>query len=138
MLARINLSRSQHNAALLLTITRLFVTQEAKSPSICLPTCPEHEPLDGQSPATSRTPQFTVHFAVSTVLLQCTNPETCLSDPVIQTLLNFEIAYGQQNSFTAETDLNQRKLASTLKWPHYKFTSSKTYQPINEEQNDHN
>ena len=41
----------------------------------------------------------------------------------IQTQLNFEIPYGQQNSFTAETDLNQRKLASTLKWSHYKFSS---------------
>ena len=41
----------------------------------------------------------------------------------MQTQLNFEIPYGQQNSFTAETDLNQRKLATTLKWSYYKFTS---------------
>ena len=43
------------------------------------------------------------------------------SVPDIQTQLNFEIANGQQNSFTAESDLIQRRLASTLKWPHYKF-----------------
>ena len=47
--------------------------------------------------------------------------ESCLSVPDIQTQLNFEIANGQQNSFTAESDLIQRRLASTLKWPHYKF-----------------
>ena len=41
--------------------------------------------------------------------------ESHLSLPDIQTQLNFEIANRQQNSFTAETDLNQRKLASTLK-----------------------
>ena len=41
--------------------------------------------------------------------------ESCLSVPVIQTQLAFEIANGQQTSFMAETDLNQRKLASTLK-----------------------
>ena len=43
--------------------------------------------------------------------------------PDMQRQLYFEILDGQQNSFTAETDLNQRKLASTLKWSHYMFTS---------------
>ena len=49
-----------------------------------------------------------------------------------QHTVKFEIPYGQQNSFTAETDLIQRSLASTLKWPHYKFTSSETHRPINQ------
>ena len=53
--------------------------------------------------------------------------ESCLSVPVIQTQLAFEIANGQQTSFMAETDLIQRRLASTLKWPHYKFMSSETH-----------
>ena len=53
--------------------------------------------------------------------------ESCLSVPVIQTQLAFEITNGLQTSFMAETDLIQRKLASTLKWPHYKFTSSETH-----------
>ena len=44
--------------------------------------------------------------------------------------VKFEIPYGQENSFTAETDLIQRSLASTLKWPYYKFTSSETHRPI--------
>ena len=50
--------------------------------------------------------------------------ESCFTVPDIQTQLNFEIANGQQNSFTAESDLILRRLASALKWPHYKFTSS--------------
>ena len=48
----------------------------------------------------------------------------------MQIQLNFEIPYGQQNSFAAETDLNQRKLASTLKWSHYMFTSGVIQQAV--------
>ena len=58
--------------------------------------------------------------------------ESCLSVPVIQTQLAFEIANGQQTSFMAETDLIQRRLASTLKWPHYKFTGRDTHWHINQ------
>ena len=57
--------------------------------------------------------------------------ESCLSVPVIQTQLAFEITNGLQTSFMAETDLIQRWGASTLKWPQYKFTSSETHRPIN-------
>ena len=46
--------------------------------------------------------------------------------------LSFEIANGQQTSSIAETYLNQRRLPSTLKWPHYKFTSSETHWHINQ------
>ena len=53
--------------------------------------------------------------------------ESRLSLPDTQTQLNFEIANGQPTSFMAETDLIQRSLTSTLKWPHYKFTSSETH-----------
>ena len=99
-----------------------------------------------QSSATSRTPfafkhsmihwlvQFTLHFAVTSVFHQCTNPETraesCLSVPIIQTQLAFQLPNGHQTSFMAETDLIQRRLALTLKWQ-YKFTSSETHRPIN-------
>ena len=58
--------------------------------------------------------------------------ESRLSLLDIQTQLNFEIPYGQQNSFTAETDLNQRKLASTFKWPHYNFKSSENHRQMNQ------
>ena len=50
--------------------------------------------------------------------------ESRLSLLDIQTQLNFQIANVQQNSFKAETNLIQRRLASTLKWPHYMLTSS--------------
>ena len=53
--------------------------------------------------------------------------ESCVIVPVIETHLAFEIANGQQTNFMAETDLIQRRLASTLKWPYYKFTSSETH-----------
>ena len=45
---------------------------------------------------------------------------------------HFEISNGQQNSFTAETDLVQRRLASILKWPHYKFKSSEIHREMNQ------
>ena len=70
--------------------------------------------------------QFILHFAVTRIdsrTKRFTN-ESRLSLPDIQTQLNFEIANGQQNSLTAESKLIQRRLASTLKWPHYMFTSS--------------
>ena len=50
----------------------------------------------------------------------------------IQTQLYFEILYGLQNRFTAETDLIQRRLASTLKWSHYKFKSSENHRQMNQ------
>ena len=53
--------------------------------------------------------------------------ESCVIVPVIETHLAFEIANGQQTSSIAETYLNQRRLPSTLKWPHYKFMSSETH-----------
>ena len=63
-----------------------------------------------------------LRFAVTSVLIDAQTQrfiaDSCLSVPDIQTQLNFEIANCQQNSFTAETNLIQRRLASTLKWPH--------------------
>ena len=65
-------------------------------------------------------------FFISARTLKLT-AESFISVPVIQTQLAFEIANGQQTSFMAVTDLIQRRLASTLKWPHYKFTCSETH-----------
>ena len=76
--------------------------------------------------------QFTLQLAVFFIKAQTLKltAESCLSVPVIQTHLAFEIANGLQTSFMAETDLIQRRLASTLKWPHYKFTVEElVYQP---------
>ena len=58
--------------------------------------------------------------------------ESCLLVPVIETQLAFEIANGQETSFMSETDLIQRRVASTLKLPHYKFTSRETHWDINQ------
>ena len=97
-------------------------------------TCPT--PFAFKDPIIPWLVQFTLHFAVSSVLYQCTNPEThrwkLSLDADIQTQLNVEISNGQENSFTAETDLNQRKLASTLKWSHYKFNSSENHRQMNQ------
>ena len=94
---------------------------------ICNPSICRHEP-------DSIYVQFTLHFVVTSVFHQCTNPETraesCLSVPIIQTQLAFQLPNGHQTSFMAETDLIQRRLALTLKWQ-YKFTSSETHRPIN-------
>ena len=77
--------------------------------------------------------QFTLHFAVSFInarTLKIT-AESCLSVPVIQTQLAFEIVNGQQTTFMAENDLIQRRIPSPLKLPHYKFTSRETLWHIN-------
>ena len=76
-----------------------------------------------------------IHIASSSSMCKQRDPSIpairYLSVPNIQTQLYFEILYGLQNRFTAETDLIQRSLASTLKWPHYKFTSGETHWHIN-------
>ena len=78
----------------------------------------------------------TIHFVVSCVLHRFTMQEIYnwkLSlDLDIQTQLNFEISNGQQNSFTAEPALVQRRLASTLSWPHYKFKCSEIHRQMNQ------
>ena len=80
-----------------------------------------------------RTGSCNSHYAFRSVLDRFTMQEiynwklSFISD--IQTQLNFEISKGQQNSFTAETALVQRRLASTLSWPHYKFKCSEIHHP---------
>ena len=98
---------------------------------------------DGQSSARSQTP-----FAFNDSLSHAIHITFCCWQFVIDAqtkrfivyqhtdsqhtdTVKFEIPYGQQNSFKAETDLIQRSLASTLKWPHYKFTSGETHWHIN-------
>ena len=78
----------------------------------------------------------TIHFPVTSLLHPFTmqeiyNWKLCL-DLDIQTQLNFEISNGQHNSFTAETGLVQRRLASTLSWPHYKFKCSEIHRQMNQ------
>ena len=66
-----------------------------------------NRPSDGRSPATSRTPFMCNSHYNSQLGVSFVNE------------LALEIANGQQTSSMAETDLIQRRLASTLNWPHY-------------------
>ena len=78
----------------------------------------------------------TIHFPVTSLLHPFTMQEiynwNLSLDLDIQTQLNFEISNGQQNSFTAEPALVQRRLASTLSWPHYKFKCSEIHRQMNQ------